>query len=174
MTDIAITATAPDVYDLTVIGGNISGDDGLRTAALMSVLSDREDDSTAERRGYWGDALDEPGSHLGSRLWLLRRERATEQTRTRAIAYVREALQWMLDDRVASGIQVDAVWQQAGRLNMSIVIVAPTGTLRLRLALLWQATIDGSVWLPPVDVESAERAASEFEYIYYMDYPQLA
>jgi phage gp46-like protein len=174
VTDISITATAPDVYDITVVGGNISGHDGLRTAALMSLLCDREDDSTAERRGYWGDVLDELGSHLGSRFWLLRRERATEQTRTRAIAYANEALGWMLTDQVASRIDVAGTWVRPGWLDLQIVITAPTGPLRLRLALAWQASIDGSIWLPATDVDSAERAASEFEYIYYMDYPQLA
>lgn len=54
--------------------------------------------SWSARRGWWGDALDRNSRRIGSRLWLLDREKATEQVRLRAQSYVAEALAWMQSD----------------------------------------------------------------------------
>ena len=53
------------------------------------------------------------------------------ETRRRAIAYCREALQWMLEDNVATAIDVEAEWntqeQIPGRLDVLIGITLPDG-----------------------------------------------
>ncbi len=126
--------------DLALGLSGLLKDEGLRTAIIVSLMTDRRaepDDRLPEdagdnlssnllppdRRGWCGDALAEtPGARVGSRLWLLHREKQTEETRRRAIAYIEESLQWLIDDRHAADIEVKAQWSAIGRLDASIVI----------------------------------------------------
>lgn len=95
-------------------GDLLTGDD-LQTGMIISLFTDRQaraDDDTddSDRRGWWGDT----GSDydIGSRLWLLKRQKLTVAVARRAEDYVREALQWMKDDGVVAGVDVRAqiVW----------------------------------------------------------------
>jgi phage gp46-like protein len=111
----------------------------LQTAVLVSLLTERRaelDDKlpyTAkssgpippDRKGWAGDAFG--GQRIGSRLWLLVREKQTEETRRRAMFYAREALQWLIDDGYVSGIAIEAVWRERGRMDMRIQLELPNG-----------------------------------------------
>lgn len=102
--------------DVALIDGDLATDDGLRTAVALSLLCDRRaeaddiiPDGTDNRRGWWADAIaDEDGDKWGSRLWLLGREKELPEVRRRAEAYAREALDWLLEDGVATEIDVTA------------------------------------------------------------------
>lgn len=121
-----------------------SFEDALRSSIIVSLMTDRfadQDDiipdapSKAQaipfdRRGWAGDALSEvPNDRIGSRLWLLSREKQTESTRVRAIEYCQEALQWLIDDRIATSVVVDAVWSTGGRLNVSVTLSLSSGDI---------------------------------------------
>lgn len=75
----------------------------------------------ARRRGWFGDAL--AGEAIGSRVWLLNREKETELTRTRCELYLREAFAWA-DDAPGGPAVVSAAWSTTQR-----------GTLRARVAI---------------------------------------
>lgn len=114
MADIA-TVWGADGGDWQVRGPSLRADDGLQTAICISLFTDRLAEASDElasgdnRRGWWGDAYAAvPGDLIGSRLWLLRREKRTAQTLRRAEEYAREALQWLLDDGVARAVTVAA------------------------------------------------------------------
>jgi phage gp46-like protein len=105
--------------DLSVLDVDIdmdlATDRGLMTAVLLSLFTDRRaelDDKPpsgdpTDLRGWWGDQFAAtPGDRIGSRLWLLDRSKSTNETALRAKEYVREALAWMLVDRVVSSIDV--------------------------------------------------------------------
>ncbi|MGP9664046.1 phage GP46 family protein [Halomonas sp. AOP22-C1-8] len=102
--------------DVALIDGDLATDDGLRTAVALSLLCDRRaeaddiiPDGTDNRRGWWADAIaDEDGDRWGSRLWLLGREKELPEVRRLAEAYAREALAWLLEDGVATEIDVTA------------------------------------------------------------------
>ncbi len=121
-------------------GTGLLNDETLRTAVLISLMTDRrasDDDALPDfptpgdirpdRRGWCGDALAEDSSLIGSRLWLLWREKQTEETRRRAVAYCREALQWLIDDGIASAVTVDASWPETGWLAVRIAIALVAG-----------------------------------------------
>lgn len=129
--------------DLALGTSGLERETTLSSAVLISLLSDRRataDDTLpdaplataalpADRRGWCGDALSEFNNHLiGSRLWLLLREKQTEETRRRAIAYIREALQWMFDDSHIVALDVTAEWVALGRLAALITLTLPDGT----------------------------------------------
>lgn len=101
--------------DLVMIDGDLASDGGLRTAVLLSLFLDRRaepddrppSDDPNDRRGWWADQFAEvDGDRIGSRLWLLDRAKRTAETARRAEEYVREALAWMIEDRVVARIDV--------------------------------------------------------------------
>jgi phage gp46-like protein len=126
MTDIR-TTWSPLLYagDWLIDPPDLAGGADLETATLLSLFTDAraaDDDrlpgSLDDRRGWWA-------APLGSRLWLLSREVATNEVRLRAEDYCREALQWMLDDGVADQIDVAAEWAappDQRRLEIEVVI----------------------------------------------------
>lgn len=132
--------------DLAIERGDLAVDRTLATPMLVALFSDRRarpDDELPSgasaflvpsaanpRRGWAGDALDGEGRRLGSLLWLLSREKQTEQTRLRAIAYAEEALA-DLAARTGLAASVEASWVRRGTLGLA----ARLGARRVQLAL---------------------------------------
>lgn len=122
--------------------GSLADDRDLETAVLLSLFSDRTampDDVIPDAgtiRGYWADPYRR--YPLGSRLWLLKREKQTETTRRRAEEYSRESLQWMIDCQAARSITTKAAWIARGLLELIIEIFPPLGERRLwRFVMTW-------------------------------------
>lgn len=131
--------------DLERSATGLAREDGLRSAVLISLFTDRraEPDDVlpdappqksilpAHRRGWCGDALAEVrGDLYGSRLWLLKRAKQTEETRLRAIFYIKEALQWMIDDAIVSAVDVQAEWHgMDGRMNVDVNLIFLDGAV---------------------------------------------
>lgn len=96
--------------DIEYDNGDITRENGIETAVLMSLFTDArasiEDDlpdpENEDRRGWWGDQISvEEGDAIGSKLWLLARNKTDQQTMIRAEAYTKEALQWLIDDGIS-------------------------------------------------------------------------
>ncbi len=148
MADIAMALTESG-GDLVLFGYDVQRDDGLETAVIISLFTDRR--ATAEQipaelaqddlRGYWGDiTVTENASPTGSLLWLLAREKQTTQTLSRAEQYCREALKWMLDDLVATSIVVAAEYITREAMLILIDIYRPDGSaVRYRYNYEWAA-----------------------------------
>lgn len=137
--------------DIRLDGADLAGDSTLRTAVILSLFSDARagaDDplpaGESDPRGWWGDALaDVPGDHFGSRLWLLSREKRTEETRLRAESYAREALAWLLEDAVAAALDVTAAWTGPATLVIAIEIQRPNAVPETyRFGTLWKGLTD--------------------------------
>ncbi|MEY0336595.1 phage GP46 family protein [Providencia stuartii] len=119
----------------------LSGDD-LQSAIIISLFTDglaRSDDNIDEsyRRGWWGDL----GSdyNIGSRLWLLNRQKLTVSIARQAEDYAREALKWLTDDGVVSYIEVGTQIIYPNRLNMIIRYHRPGDERDLRFFWVWEA-----------------------------------
>lgn len=152
MSDIALIWSG-QAADFELDSNDLEGDDGLETAVLLSLFTDRraEDDDVlpgdpSERGGWWADGVPVvEGDKFGSRLWLLRRSKATQQTLDRAVEYAREALQWMLDDKVAASVTVtsDTLINTSGRVigwAVLPIITRPNGsTVQYRYDYTWAA-----------------------------------
>ncbi len=131
-----------------MISAGLAIEYGLQTAVIMSLFTDRWaepgdliPDGSGDRRGFWGDAIaDVEGDQIGSRLWLLDREKQTPQTLNRAREYAEEALQWMIEDGVAESVNVAAEWVRTGMLSLSIEIVRPdSNSESYRFDNIWEA-----------------------------------
>lgn len=138
-----------DHADVTVFGDDLATDEGLETAVIVSLFTDRRAPSAAElpagetnRRGWWGDTyLDLSEDRYGSHLWLLSREKTLQEVANRAREYAERALQWMLDEDVAARLEVDAELQRPDRLNLEIRIWRPgiADPMRLKYDYNWRA-----------------------------------
>jgi phage gp46-like protein len=105
------------VGDLSVVNDDLENELGLETAAILSIFTDRRannDDilpnlKDDDRRGWWGDLLEPEviGDKIGSRLWLLERSKTTQETLQKAEIFIRESLQWMVEDKVVKDIEVE-------------------------------------------------------------------
>jgi phage gp46-like protein len=138
---------ADGVLDMTMASDDLASDQGLHTAVLLSLFTDRraeEDDvlpaDDGDRRGWWGDALAAvEGDLLGSRLWLLDRSTRRVDVARRAEEFVREALAWMLEDKVTSRIDVE-VETGTQELLISVALHRPQGDpVAFRFAHVWAA-----------------------------------
>lgn len=150
VTDIR-TLMSDGVGDWALQPTGLEPDDGLETAVILSLFTDRRAEPTddapgGDRRGWWGDDYaDVPGDRIGSRLWLLAREKQTGAALLRARSYAIEALTWMIDDGVASRIDVEATAPRAGRLVLAITIQRPGEDPRtFRFERAWQSTFTAS------------------------------
>lgn len=115
--------------DWSLAGADLESGDDIVTAVLISLFTDRlagpDDvltDGTNDRRGWWADSSN---NAIGSRLWLLTRAKHTTATLGLAEAYIAEALQWLLDDGVASKIDIRAEWERTDALSAHITVHVP-------------------------------------------------
>jgi len=135
--DAALKQLENGGWDIFTDGADLKKEEGLRSAVIVSLFTDRRADAddeipdgTNDRRGTWSDAFAEtPGDIQGSKLWLLDRSKATQQTLDRAKDYATEALQWFISDGVASSLQVETYWLRSGVMAIEIVIKQGQKTL---------------------------------------------
>lgn len=120
MTDLLLTEGG----DLALDRGDLVIDPGLGSAVLRSLLTDRRATAAElarhgsdDPRGWWGET---PGDAYGSGLWLLAREKETQETLARAREYAREALRWLVVDGIAETVEVAATYPERGRLRLVV------------------------------------------------------
>lgn len=164
--DILVDNTAGPAgigFDWLLADGDLATDQGLKTAVIISLFSNRlaaaDDelpDGSSDRQGWWGDMpIDGDTPDLsGSRLWLLKRAKATPETAARAQRYCLEALQWLLDDGVAQSLDVATSWVSREQLQISVAItrVGKNGaTVNHRYDLLWNLLPQPVIPIPAPD-----------------------
>lgn len=118
-------------------------DQPLVRALVVSLFTWRRaqpsDPAEGQRWGWWADGLNGlPTDRIGSRLWLLAREKLTPSTLARAEEYARESLQWLLDDGVATTVAVTAERIGIDGLALQVRITRDTGApVELRFDNAW-------------------------------------
>lgn len=129
MTDITTLWNAEQsVGDWAEASGDLQSGDDLETAILISLFTDRlareDDDYDGDnRRGWWGDQdQDYP---IGSRLWLLNRQKLTLAVANKAQDFAAEALKWLTDDGVVASITPVTQIVYPNRLNLFITYQKP-------------------------------------------------
>ena len=116
----------------------------LLSAVIVSLFTDARaadddplpDERSEDRRGWWGDSTNTgmPEDSVGSKLWLLEREKNMVDVTKKAKAYVEEALMWMVNEGIASSVLGAAEAQPmkntpgAYVLAFSATIAKPDGT----------------------------------------------
>jgi phage gp46-like protein len=135
--DISIIYNGKELtFDMAIRNGDLATDDGLLTAVLVSWFTDRRandddvvPDGTGDRRGSWQDQYpDIPGDLMGSRLWLLSREKQLPDVLQRARMYAEEALAWAPEDGIAKTVSVPAAWAGPGILVLPLDMLLVDGS----------------------------------------------
>lgn len=133
--DLKLVQTEEFETDLVFENNDLTIDDGgLETAILVSLLTEQRvtvdeiPSGESSARGWWGDSFPEvDGDLIGSRLWLLERQKHTNEVRELAKEYALEALQWLITDGVAESVSVDVQVISLQASNLLISIARPHG-----------------------------------------------
>lgn len=135
--------------DFKISGGDLLPDDGLRSAVVLSLFTDRQAEpgdvlptGVTDRRGFWGDGLaGETADKFGSRLWLLARSKQTPDVLSRSAEYAKEALQWLLDDKIAKSVEVTSEFLSKRRgYALRVTITRPDSDIvTYRFNQLWES-----------------------------------
>lgn len=96
--------------------GGLDASQQLASAVIVSLFTDKRAPEgwrpdEPDRRGWWGDGVAAEGrglDPLGSHLWLLRNEVATDRIAEQARLYALEALAWLVRDRVAARVEAES------------------------------------------------------------------
>lgn len=113
--------------DWSFENGDLVLDRGLRSTVLASLFSDARrpaastdpDDADEDPRGVW---FDRPGERYGSLLWLLDRSKSAGGVEVLSRSWITEALEWLVEDRIARSVDVVVERGDYNRLDVSISI----------------------------------------------------
>ena len=124
-------------------GAQVSADmtDSLSRAVVISLFtwqraSQSDEVDNDQRMGWWGDTFaEEKGDKIGSKLWLLLRQKITDETLNRAQEYAYDALKWLIDDGICSDITVDVERDEddPNRINLNVQLTTSTSNLTYKI-----------------------------------------
>lgn len=135
---------------LTVNGTQVNSSfqlDPLTRAVVISLFTHRRadpDDNADVPMGWWGDTWPiVANDRYGSKLWLLQRSKLTNALVNTVRSYLREALQWMLDDGVVSRIDIDVQRTGINELANKIVLWRRDGPVTISFNDFWSVIANG-------------------------------
>lgn len=129
--------------DLNIISGALETGHDLETAVIISLFTDQvadpgdilPADMRNDPRGFWADTYEAPDK-IGSKLWQLMGRVRNQDTLNFARDTAEKALQWMIDDGVASAVTVEPSFYGSGGVLLQIGITEPSGAAN-RFEYLW-------------------------------------
>ncbi|MEX2450377.1 MAG: phage GP46 family protein [Rhodospirillales bacterium] len=155
MTDIKTVFNADIISgDIAIKNGLLDDDDGLKTALVISIFTDRRalpddelPDPNGSRRGWVGDAfppvidgVPQTGDRIGSRLWLLHREKQLLSVVARAREYLEEATDWLIEDGICNVIEIEVEIVRDGVLGFEVRPIRPNkDPVAFRFDYVWRA-----------------------------------
>lgn len=146
MSDIAIEYKSQiKEYDISILNGDLKECDDLDSAVIISLFtwaraSAGEVDENAPRFGWFGDKIDADNTDsTGSKLYLLKRKKITNQTIMDSREYIEQALQWMIEDGVATEIkaEVERNASDVNRVDALVQIVRGDRSRTMKFNDLW-------------------------------------
>lgn len=121
--------------------------DPLTRAIVISLFTHRRadpDDNADVPMGWWGDTWPMVANdRYGSKLWLLQRSKLTNALVNTVRTYIRESLQWMLDDGVVSRVDIDVQRTGINELGNSIVLWRRDGPVTISFNDFWSVIANG-------------------------------
>lgn len=136
---------------LTSDNRNLIRDPGLETAVLISLFSDQQagdedvlPSDNKNRRGWWGDILDD--TKIGSKIWLLGRSKINDTTVSTLKQYTEDALEWLTEEGVADTVEVACNRNGTYQIDTIVKITKANGlNIFFKFYLNWKAQIFGRI-----------------------------
>lgn len=126
--------TGANCPDLVIENGQIKFENGLETAVMISLFSDRYvspenlPSGINESRGWWADdVISDDGDLIGSELWIYERGKITPQTANQMRDAAKASLDWMLESGLAKSVNVTSSVVTGERIDLFIEIARPEG-----------------------------------------------
>jgi phage gp46-like protein len=144
--DFKIAQDANGILSIQVQNATPQIDSSLEPLIIASLFTDRRitaadalpaffDTTQTNQGGFWGDDYPSDGSTPGvqarphgSLLWTLKKAKQIEDTRALCILYIKDALQWLIDNYYATAVDVSAWWAGDGYLASNVVCTLPDGS----------------------------------------------
>jgi len=145
MTTDVILNTDRGYYDFDwTASGDISTDQTLDTYILMSIFEEvratpAEMPESNSRRGRVGNEST-PGFEQGSKTWLFEQERVTGTVLAELGVVVRNGLQRLIDDGIATSVEVETPFLRKGRICVFINLGRDGSPVDRRFFELWNNT----------------------------------
>jgi phage gp46-like protein len=137
MGDLTLTWNpATGTADINMVGPSLQLGNDLETAILVSLWSEQTADpgdilpvnTNNDPRGWWADAYNAP-DQIGSKLWQIFNRIRNQQTLNDAQDFAQKALQWLIDDGVASAVSVAPSFYGSAGIGLVTTITQPNGTV---------------------------------------------
>jgi len=135
-------------FDLIVEQDDFLTDLGLETAIAISLFSDQRitlqeiPDGEVTRKGWWGDMFPTAeGDKIGSKLWIYRRRKRTNETRLAIIQAAKDSLAWLIEDGVAKSVVVNGEFfgeNALGQIGLTIDIERSNGPAA-KYSVIWDS-----------------------------------
>lgn len=148
MTVLALSWNA-DTQQAELVEAEDTLETWLRSAVIMSLFTDAratadEEPDITERRGYWGDIDLDGDDSLGSKLWLHRRSKLTNDVANTVRDEAQAALDWLVEEGHVSALVVTVERHPPDRLAYQIDITLLDGeTLSMTLEATTATTSAG-------------------------------
>jgi len=121
-------------------------EDGIKSAVIISLFTDRRlpfagnaPSVKDDRRGWWGDNTLQSDDRMGSRLWTLAREKTISSSIIpKAEEIIKEALAWMIEDKVADDVVVVVTKEDNNTLSFKVTLVRPQDEKTSGYNFLWR------------------------------------
>lgn len=131
--DVGFFDVGTECPDIVIEDGDLKADNGLETAMLISLFSDRRvtkeelPPSETDQRGWWADEISEPlDDKIGSILWTTERSKITEGVSNQIRDAVRDSLAWLLEEGIAETVDVTSAIQNE-QIVATAKITRPAG-----------------------------------------------
>ena len=147
--DIELKQNENGIFDFSFSDGDFNIVEGFEMALLMSVLCEQRAESSEVaapemRRGWWGnEAQNFEEYNIGSKLWLLYQARSTTDTLNNALTFVRDGLNWFIEDSFLSEVNVTAEYRRIDTqrvLDMNVDLVRFQNSVASKGFRIWQNT----------------------------------
>lgn len=144
--DVAFLDVGGPNIDIDIQGGDLVAENGLETAVLVSLYSDRYVPpeelppgfaEAGDPRGWWADAIAEtPNDRIGSRFWLLARGKINNDTANLMREFAQEALLWMQEAGIAERVDTTSEVVSGQTVQLFVSILRPSGA-QIPFKFLW-------------------------------------
>lgn len=129
MSDLYLSYT-DDGVDIVLVNRDARTTSALEVAVFLSLFTEQS----------WSDMTASGRERYISRIpSIMRTSTVTNQTRVAIINAAKDALAWMIDDGIATDLEIDATIASARRIDLSVVIIQPKGEQSLTYGVNWDA-----------------------------------